>query len=375
MAQIIEQLEEEFAASVGAQGAVATGFGRSALLLALEAIGVRGGDVLVPDFICAQVPEAVRRAGGRPVFYPVRRDLTVDPADFQSAFTRETHAAIAVHYFGRLAPEVAGLAAICVERDVPLVEDRALALGATLNGGHAGAFGLLSVFSLTKRDWCYGGGMMTSNSREILARLRALREEKFRACRRLSFRFGLLRRVDFAANRPRLSRTAERAGRCFERLSGPGVGNFYDAGRFDAALPEFAARRARHVLASLPETTARRREILQQLFEALHDSGPIPFWPRPDAGSAASFLLLACRTGRAEEWVAQASAEGVTLRRCWPAYQAIEGLRASPDLLWLAEHLLVLEVHPRLAADEIEQIARILRRLARDGLSGCLGDD
>jgi dTDP-4-amino-4,6-dideoxygalactose transaminase len=365
MAGAVQKLEEEFVAYVGAQGAVATGFGRSALLLALEALGVRGGDVLVPDFVCAQVPEAVRRAGGQPVFYPVRRNLRVDPDDFQSSFTAQTRAAISVHYFGQLLPELVRLTAICGERGVPLVEDGALALGATLYGGRVGAFGRLSVFSLTKTDWCYGGGAVTSNSPEMLARLRTLREEKFSSCRKLSFRYGLFRWADFAANRPSLSRIAERAGRWLERLSGLGVGNFYDAGRFDAALPEFAARRARRALANVAASTARRRQALRQLTEALRDAGSILFRPQPDAGSAASFLLLACGTGRAQDWIEQASAGGVTLRPCWPAYQVIEGLRASADLSWLAEHLLILEIHPCLTTGEIEQIARTLGQLAR----------
>ncbi|HJY88545.1 MAG TPA: DegT/DnrJ/EryC1/StrS family aminotransferase, partial [Candidatus Acidoferrales bacterium] len=240
MAGAVEKFEEEFIAYVGAQGAVATGFGRSALFLALEALGVRGGDVLVPDFVCAQVPEAVRRAGGKPLFYPVRRDLTVNADDFESCLTAQTRAAIAVHYFGQLLPGLPRLAAISDQRGVPLVEDGALALGASLDGGRVGAFGRLSVFSLTKTDWGYGGGAVTSNSSDMLARLRTLREEKFCSSRRLSFRYGVLRRADFAANRPTLSRIAERAGRWLERVSGPGVGNFYDAGRFDVALPEFA---------------------------------------------------------------------------------------------------------------------------------------
>src|SRR5262249_42706037 len=155
----------------------------------------------------------------------VRRDLTVNADDFESCLTAQTRAAIAVHYFGQLLPGLPRLAAISDQRGVPLVEDGALALGASLDGGRVGAFGRLSAFSLTKTDWGYGGGAVTSNSPEMLARLQTLREEKFGSYRKLSFRYGLLRRADFAANHPTLSRIAERTGRWLERLSGPGVGN------------------------------------------------------------------------------------------------------------------------------------------------------
>jgi dTDP-4-amino-4,6-dideoxygalactose transaminase len=361
--QAVEKLEEEFAAWLGAQGAVATGFGRSALRLALEAIPVRGGDVLVPDFICAQVPEAVRHAGGQPVFFPVRRDLTVDPADFEAAFTPQTRAAIAAHYFGRLLPGIERLAAVCRERGVPLVEDAALALEAVREGGRAGAFGVLAVFSLSKSDWCYGGGMVASSSPEMLGRLRALREEDLREYRWLSYRYGLLRRADFLANRPTWSRAAERAGRWLERLSGADGGNFYDAGRFDAALPEFAAARARRVLAGTPAATKRRQQVHGQLTKSLGGANSVLFRTQPEAGDAGSFLLLVCAGGGAEQWIEWAASEGVTLRRCWPAYQEIEGLAASRNLDWLAEHLLILEIHPQLAAAEIGRMKQTILRL------------
>ncbi len=362
----VEEFEQEFAAWQGVAGGVATGFGRSALALALDALAVRGGDVLVPDFICRQVPEAVQRAGGRPVFYRVARDLTVSLAEFEAAFTSATRAAVVAHYFGRLLPEIRQAREICRKAGVVLIEDCALALEASAEGRRAGTFGDAAVFSFTKSGWGYGGGMVSSNSLELLARMRALREKNFERCSSLSFRYGLLRRTDFAANRPALSRTAERTGRWLERLSGLGDGNFYDAGRFDAALPAFAARHARRMLSGLCAATARRHAVLRQLTEALGDARPILLRPEPEAGDAASFLLVQCPSGRAERWVARAAQDGVTLRRCWPAYQPIEHAQTSRNLTWLAEHLLVLEIHPQLTAREVERIAQTLRQLAED---------
>lgn len=360
----VEKLEQEFADWLGVAGGVAVGFGRSALALALQALGVRGGDVLVPDFICAQVPEAVRRAGGQPIFYRVARDLTVGPAEFEAAITVETRAAVVAHYFGRLLPEIERLGEICRQRGVVLVEDRALALEATARGRRSRTFGDLTVFSFTKSGWCYGGGIATSNSPELLVGMRALREANFARHGSLSFCYGLLRCADFAANRPALSRAAERAGRWLERLSGIGDGNFYDAGRFDAALPAFAARRARRVLVGLGAATARRQGVLRQLTETLRDAGQVLLRPQPDAADAGSFLLLQCPSDRAAHWVEEAARAGVTLRRCWPAYQPLHDAQASPDMNWLAEHLLVLEIHPQLSAAEIERIVRTLRSLA-----------
>ncbi len=359
----MEQLEAEFAAWLDAPGAVAAGFGRAALRLALEALEVRGGQVLVPDFVCEQVPEAARRAGAEAVFYAVRRDLSVAAGDFEAALTTHTRAAIVVHYFGRVFPDAAQLAAVCRRRGVPLVEDCALALGASLGGQSAGTFGDLAVFSFTKSDWCYGGGMVAAARPELLSKLRALRDKHFREYRSLAWRYGLLRRLDFAANRPEAARVAETAGRWFERLSG-GEENFYDAGRFDAALPAFAARRAQRVLRDLPSRTSRCRQILYRLAEALRDSPHILFRSDPDAGDTASFLLLACPSSCAPAWVEQAACEGVTLRFCWPAYQESSGATTSGEVRWLGDHLLLLEIHPGLRDAEMERIVRAIRRLS-----------
>jgi len=358
----VEQLEAEFAAWLDARGAVAAGFGRAALRLALEALEVRGGQVLVPDFVCEQVPEAVRRAGAEAVFYAVRRDLSVAAEDFEAAFTPHTRAAIIVHYFGRVFPDAARFAAVCRRRGVPLVEDCALALGASLGGQSAGTFGDLAAFSFTKSDWCYGGGMVAAARPDLLLKLRALRDMHFREYRSLAWRYGLLRRLDFAANRPELARVAETAGRWFERLSG-GEGNFYDAGRFDAALPAFAARRAQRVLRDLASRTSRCRQILHRLAEALRDSPHILFHSDQDPGDAASFLLLRCPSSCAPAWVEQAAREGVTLRFCWTAYQESSGAAASGVDCWLRDHLLLLEIHPGLRDAEMERIVRAIRGL------------
>ncbi len=363
MPRALEELESEFARWLGVAGAVATGFGRSAAWLALEAAGVRDGEVLVPDFICAQILEAVRRAGARPVFYRVGRDLTVDPAAFEAALTPETRAAIIAHYFGRMLPGIAQLAAICRARGVHLVEDCALALGASGEGRKAGTFGDAAIFSFTKSDWCYGGGMAASNRWELLTELRALREKDLRVKRTHSLRYGLLRRADFTANRPAHSHVAGHVGRWLERLTGT-EGNFYDAGRFDAALPAFAARRARRLLAGLTRVTARRQQILRWLTASIGEAHQLLLRPQADPGDAASFLLVVCQSGSAKQWVEQGAHDGVTLRRCWPAYQDLAPGQQSPDVRWLAEHLLLLELHPDLTDDEATRVARVLKALA-----------
>ncbi len=366
----VEGLERDFAAQYGFDGAVAVGFGRAALRLALEAVEVRSGDVLVPDFVCAQVPEAVRRAGGTPVYFPIAKDLTAAPDAFRAAITPGTRAAIVVHYFGRPLPTISALAEICREQNIPLIEDCARALGVPSIGAH----GDTAIFSFTKSDWCYAGGLLAARSQEWIARARTFRDTSFRAAPGLALRYGLLRRADFIANRPARSRAAEFSGRTLEALSGFRVESFYDAGRFDALMPAFAARRASRVLETLPDVTSRRRKILEEVQGALGPATRLLLRSDDFPQDSYAFLLLNVggpkpastpfESGRAHSWRERAAREGITLRHCWPAYQDCEPLQDTPAVRWLAEHLWLMEIHPGLTRTEVQRIARILRGLA-----------
>jgi len=356
----VEQFEREFAARYGFAGGVAAGYGRAALRLALEAIEVSGGDVLLPDFVCAQVPEAVRRAGGTPIFYPVGKDLCVAPEEFRAAFTPTTRAAVAVHYFGRPLPSMGTLAKICRERRVPFIEDCALGLGAPGAGTH----GDVALFSFTKSDWCFGGGQLAARSTELIARATALRDASFHAAPGLAFGYGLLRRADYVANRPARSWAAEFAGRTLETLSGFRARGFYDSGGYDTLLPGFAARRARRLLAELPANTAERRRIVEAICDSLGPARRVLFRPDASPQDACSFLLVQSESGQAFAWRERAAQAGVTLRLCWPAYQDSEAPRTNATLGWLAEHLLLMEIHPRLTERELQRIVRCLKDLA-----------
>jgi len=301
------------------------------------------------------VPEAVRRAGGRPGFFPVQRDLTVREHDLDAAITRDTRAVVLVHYYGRGLANIARLAEMCRRRSIVVIEDCALALGARVQGRLVGRFGDLAVFSFTKSDWCYGGGMLTTPVRDWASRLRQLRAEKCSPALRLAFCYGLLRRVDVAANTPGRARLAGWAGRWLERglsLMEPTLrGNFFDAGRFDALMPEFAARRAQHILMHLDATISRRRASLPDAYAQLKERvcsgrahGLTLLRRDADPGDTGAFLLLDATEGSAADWVPRADTAGYTHRLSWPAYQTIAGLRNTPELDWLRDHLLIAEM-------------------------------
>jgi dTDP-4-amino-4,6-dideoxygalactose transaminase len=363
----IARLEAEFARRFGFAGTVAAGFGRAALAVALRAVApdLRGERVLVPDFICSQVLEAVRQAGATPTFFPIRRDLTVDVDAFRAALDGSVRAAVVAHYFGRVQPDVATLAALCRQRGVPVIEDCAMALGARCDRLPAGRFADVAVFSLTKSDWCYGGGLIATGSAELLPRLQNSVARLHRNDR-LCFSYGVLRRLDWLGNRPRYARFAESLGRWLERRWFPESENFFDAGRCDVVMSSIAARRALALLLRLDAVTRRRHALRAQLRAELAEAADL-LWPPVEwkgGEDSAAFLLLCVPD--AVCWREQAAAAGVTLRLCWPAYQLLEPAQHSEAVAWFARHLVFLELHPRMSNWEITQTVKVLRRLHRE---------
>jgi dTDP-4-amino-4,6-dideoxygalactose transaminase len=270
-----------------------------------------------------------------------------------------------VHYYGRSLPSTQSLTAVCRERGVKLLEDCALAFGHPGVGrtGHA------AVFSLTKSNWCYGGGVLASNDEGFVRAARKCRERHFKTASCRALRYGMLRKADFESNRPSVSRQAEFRGRLLDRVLGFGCDNFFDAGSVAAQMSAAAARRGLHLLKTLKATCVRRKEIAAQLRHALRGTDALPP-TEPDGQGAGGFLLLRAPVGRARHWMEAAARQGITLRLSWPAYQMIENQESSSTTQWLAEELLILEIHPELNAEEISRIATCLQRLSGEQGNG-----
>src|SRR5512136_1815486 len=75
-----EQLETEFAAKMGSRYAIAVNSGTSALMCALQGVGIGPGDeVIVPAYTWIASAVAVVAVGGIPVLAEVDESLTLDP--------------------------------------------------------------------------------------------------------------------------------------------------------------------------------------------------------------------------------------------------------------------------------------------------------
>lgn len=174
-----EALERELADRVGAGFAVTVASGSDALTLSLQAVGIGvGHEVVIPAFSHFATAEAVIRTGARPVFADIEPDsFNLDPVTLSGVLTDRTRAVMPVHLFGRCA-DMAAIRAVVSERNLPIVEDAAQAIGAARDGRAAGAWGEAGCFSFypSKNLGAAGdGGCVTTSDPALAERLRLLR--------------------------------------------------------------------------------------------------------------------------------------------------------------------------------------------------------
>jgi dTDP-4-amino-4,6-dideoxygalactose transaminase len=172
-------LEEEIAKLCGVAHGVGLASGTDALILALRACGVQAGDeVLLPPFTFVATASAVSALGAKPVFVDIRPDsYNINPSEVARRVTPRTRAIMVVHLYG-LAADMDPILAFAKSRKLPVIEDNAQAIGASYKGRRTGSLGDVACLSFypTKNLGAYGdAGMVVTNSAELAARIRTLR--------------------------------------------------------------------------------------------------------------------------------------------------------------------------------------------------------
>jgi len=178
----VSQLEAEFASYVGAEYALATSHGTSALHLAMLALDLKRGDKVVCSVNAyPNVPEVVRHFDAEPVFIDIEVDNYNINLDLLEAYlednqSKKLKAVIVTHVAGTTV-DLDRLYSIAKIYDVKIVEDASEALGATFNGERIGSTGAdITCFDFSahlKKNIC-NGGMLVTNDDEIMERAKLL---------------------------------------------------------------------------------------------------------------------------------------------------------------------------------------------------------
>ena len=174
----VRELEERFAAFIGAEHAVATSSGTTALHLALLGYDIGPGDeVITVPFTFIASANSILYTGARPVFVDIdERDFTMDVAQIEAAITPRTKAIMPVSLYGQPA-DMPAIAEIADRHGLAVVEDACQAHGAAVGERRSGTWGA-GTFSFypTKNMTTGEGGMLTTNDAALADRVRLLRE-------------------------------------------------------------------------------------------------------------------------------------------------------------------------------------------------------
>ena len=183
----VAAFEAQVAERAGTDFAVAVSNCTAALHLSLLALDVRAGDVvIVTAYSWVATANVIELCGAHPVFVDIRPDtFNMDPSVLESVLqrlmgnretARRVKAILPVHAFGLMA-SMAEIMNLADRYGIPVVEDGACALGASLDERPAGSWGRLGCFSFHPRKAVTTGegGMIVGNDGELIRRLKALR--------------------------------------------------------------------------------------------------------------------------------------------------------------------------------------------------------
>lgn len=167
---VCRDFEQEFAAWVGTDFAIALANGTLALDLALKAVRVGPGDeVIVTSRTFIASASCVVNAGARPVFADVDRDSqNITAETIEAAITTRTKAIICVHLAGWPC-DMDPIMELAARHGIVVIEDCAQAHGARYKGKMVGSIGHIGAWSFCQdKIMSTGGegGMVTTNCRE-----------------------------------------------------------------------------------------------------------------------------------------------------------------------------------------------------------------
>jgi dTDP-4-amino-4,6-dideoxygalactose transaminase len=329
--------ERELAEFLDVGHVVCVSSGTSALHGALLCAGVQPGDeVVTVAHTWISTVWAVSYVGATPVFVDVDAGGGLDPAQLRAAISERTRAILPVHLYGNPA-DVDAMRDVADDRGIPVIEDAAQSIGATLRGrqtGTLGTLGITSFYPSKNLGACGEGGAIFTDDDELADRARRLRDHA-QASRHHHTEVGFNWRMD---------------------------------GFQGACL----SVKLRH----LPRWTARRREIAERYHEALAGVPGLALLPERDGGSCVWHVYPVFHARRdalrsaLEERGVGTSIHYPTPVHLQPAYAHLGvGAGALPQSERMASQGASLPMYPEMTQADVETVIEAVRD-ACDSLAG-----
>lgn len=326
----LEKLLEKFS---GARHCVACSSGTDALLMAMLAQGIGGGDeVVTTPFSFIATAETISLLGARPVFVDIDpKTFNIAPELIEAAITPATKAIIAVSLFGQCA-DMDAIRGVAEQHHLAVIEDGAQSFGATYKGRpscNLGVVGCTSFFP-AKPLGCYGdGGACFTNDDEMAAAFRQIRVHG-QDCRYHHVRIGINGRMD----------------------------------TLQAAI----------IVAKMnifEDEIARRQTVAAQYDEMLGGSVVTPYLEPHNTSVYAQYTILCADRDEVAESLQSAGVPTAvhypTPLHLQPAFAELGyGKGAFPHAEFSAQHVLSLPMHPYLSQEQIDIVTNgVLEAVAK----------
>ena len=184
----VKLLEEDIRRYCGVEFAVGVSNGTDAITLALEALGIGKGDIVIcPSFTYYATAGAVARLGAEPLFIDIDpKTYCIDSSSLKSSLKqmaadkrKAAKAVIAVHLYGQCA-DMEDILKVAKEYNLKVIEDTAQAFGASYKGKKAGTMGDCGTVSFFpgKNLGAFGdAGMVLTDGKEMADKISILRNQ------------------------------------------------------------------------------------------------------------------------------------------------------------------------------------------------------
>lgn len=378
----VRQFERAFATKFEAVDAVAFSYGRTALKMFFEAVGLKGAEVIAPSYTCVVVQHAVVLSGNIPVFVDnTMTDYNMDLDQVAAAITPNTGAIVATHLFG-FPLDIVRLRSIVAEaeqrfgRKIWIIQDCAHAFGARWKGrlvcddGDTGLFGL----NISKVVSSIFGGMLTFNDRALADRVRKWRDANLT---RPSLVKVLLRFAYLAATYPAFNQVPYGLVHFLQYRTAV-LDRLTKAYHLDEEVrfPPDAGEQMLPIEARVGLVQLRKYEWMierRRTHAARHIDGlkGVPGWVLPPMPDGATFSHFPVCVPDRQAAVDHFARHGVHLGEVveysvghLPAYQRFAEGVELPNSLYCSQHMINLPVHPQLTdrqCGRIIEIARLIR--------------
>ena len=170
----VTNFEKEMCEVIGCKSAVALSSGTAAMHMAIKLLRIGKGDIVFCQSLTfSATVNPVIYEGATPVFIDSDKSTwNMSPEALKKAFEKYAKlnklpkAVIVVHLYG-LAADMDAITEICMQYNVPIIEDAAESLGTTYKGRMTGSFGEYGIMSFNgnKIITSSGGGMLLCNGK------------------------------------------------------------------------------------------------------------------------------------------------------------------------------------------------------------------